>query len=513
LQQAIDVAQRGRRLEPDNSFYDWALMYFYFAGYRDAEAYRVLEEGSRKPRYDDHSYDEAISAIAAHEKVRPLLWEEKMNLSSEIRFLQFAKSRELARLVSWQMWKAEKRGDHARAIEVRFNFARLCQPMLQGRNPLITGLVGMACRSIIWSGNRQRRVRNNQRPPNISDANWFILRSRKSAQSFANYARTHGRADLVPETMQMGELQGRFHAATTSVFDRQQWYGFPPNLMSRILGLTVLSQVSLIQMVALLSLCFFVGVLTLFSQPAPLQRHDVLTSTLAGAAIAALCAVIALRIVNDAHFISYVMQSPGSQPIKAVSCAAIFALAPFLGSVIVPWGMTLWRMWQQRTELFAPPPVRYEGESARHITRDYLSFALTLCIWTLGIIALGCWIAALVALITNATSWTLPFGSSAGQPPITINEPAPVFTAIAAILMIMLYIGWLIKWRWFAPVKLRPLLHSALIWHRQTLLSYLIVSSLFYLLLSVAALEPRREADARFNDYLQRGEISSLNLK
>jgi hypothetical protein len=383
---------------------------------------------------------------------------------------------------------------------------------MQGRNTLISGLVGMACQAIIWSGNPQRRVRSNQRPPKMSDADWFRLRSRKSAQNFADYARAHGRADLVPETMQMGELQGRFHMATTTFFDRQQWYGFPPGLMSRVLGLMVLSQISLIQMAWLLSLCFFVWVVTLFSQPAPLQRRDVLTSTLASAAIAAFCALMGLRLVNDAHIVSFFMESSVATN-GAALCATIFALAPLLGAVIVPWSMTLWRMWKQRAELFAPPPARYEGESARHTTRDYLPLALTLCISALGIIAIGCWIAAVIALLTDATTWTLPFGSSAGGPPITITAPAPFFASFAAITTFLLYIGWLIKWRWFAPVKLRPLLHRALVWHRQTLLTYLIVSSLFYLLLSVAALGPRREADARFNDYLQRGEIAMLKLK
>jgi hypothetical protein len=157
--------------------------------------------------------------------------------------------------------------------------------------------------------------------------------------------------------------------------------------------------------------------------------------------------------------------------------------------------------------------VRYEGESARHFTRDYLPLALALCVWASGIIAIACWIATLVALLTDAKAWTLPFGSSAEQPPTTISAPAQVFANFAALLTFMLYIGWLIKWRCFAPVKLRPLLHGALVWHHRTLLTYLIVSSLFYLLLSIAALGPRREADARFNDYLQRGEISLLHLK
>jgi hypothetical protein len=517
LQAAIAVAQRGRQLEPDNSYYDWALMYFYFAGYRDADAYRVLKEASRKPRYDDHSYDEVLAAIAAHEKVRPLLWEEKIVFASAVSFPHFAKYREMARLVSWQMWKAEQRGDHARAIEVRFDFARLCAPMMEGRNSIITGLVANACRAIMLTGNPARRVRNNQRPPNMSDANWYRLRARKTAQNFADYARAHGRADLVPEIRQRGESSGHFHAASRQIASqaftsRSGWFGIPESTVSGVFSLSMLSRLSLVQILWLLSLCFFLWMVTLFSKPAPLQRRDVLTSTLFSTAIAAIFALAALRLTFGATGLN-AMAQPQAAQIGAIWSGALFFLAPLLGGTLVPWSMTLWRMWNRREELFTPPPARYEGESARHLTRDYLPLAVTLCVWAMGFIAFACWVGALIAWLTNSQSWTLPFGTSTGQPLFIISDPAQNLTIAAAILTIMLYIGWLIKWRWAAPVKLRPLLHAALVWHRQTLVTYLIVSSLFYLLLSVATLELRREADTRFNDYLQRGEISLLNLK
>jgi hypothetical protein len=515
LQQAIEIAQRGQRLEPDNSYFDWALIYFYVAGYRDADAYRVLSKASRKPRFDDHTYDEAISVIAAHERVRPMLWEEKHGFAGAITLPQYVKYRDVARLISWQMWKAEQRGEHARVIAVRSDLARPVPAYATGRNTVIAGLVGRACQAIMWTGNPKRRGSNNQKPSGMSNAAWSRLRARRSAQNFATYARAHGRADVAAETISFHDYGLRFHEASqnyTASFGTVEWFGIPSNLRSQIMSLYLLAQVSLIQIVALVSLCFFVWAVTLFSQPAPLQRRDVLLSTLASAVIAIIFAVVTWRISIGALMGSGAAQTP-KQIFAAIICVCIFAVAPLIGGALVPWGMTLWRMWQQRAELFAPPPARYEGESARHLTRDYLPLAPALCIWALGIVAVGCWIAALVAWLTDATAWVLPFGSSANAAPITIGAPTQVFAGFAALLTFMMYIGWLIKWRWFAPVKLRPLLHAALVWHRQTLLTYLVVSSLFYLLPSLAALEPRREADARFNDYLQRGEISLLKLK
>jgi hypothetical protein len=64
-------------------------------------------------------------------------------------------------------------------------------------------------------------------------------------------------------------------------------------------------------------------------------------------------------------------------------------------------------------------------------------------------------------------------------------EPANAFAAYATMLSLAIYAGWIIKWRWFAPLALRPLLHGALRWYRQTLSIFMIVSAVFYLLFFV----------------------------
>jgi hypothetical protein len=86
LNAAIAIARKGQRLEPDNSFFDWMLAILLWAGYRDDEALRMVQKGSLKPRYDDHTYDDLQATIAARELVRPLLLEEKIALSSATTF-------------------------------------------------------------------------------------------------------------------------------------------------------------------------------------------------------------------------------------------------------------------------------------------------------------------------------------------------------------------------------------------------------------------------------------------
>jgi hypothetical protein len=82
LQHAISIAERGRKLEPQNAFFDTALFTLLLASRRDEAALRVLDRASRKKTYDDHELDRVQNSIAARELIRPLVLEEKRNLTS-----------------------------------------------------------------------------------------------------------------------------------------------------------------------------------------------------------------------------------------------------------------------------------------------------------------------------------------------------------------------------------------------------------------------------------------------
>jgi hypothetical protein len=139
--------------------------------------------------------------------------------------------------------------------------------------------------------------------------------------------------------------------------------------------------------------------------------------------------------------------------------------------------------------------------------------AMTLCTSLTVLAALGCWCAAFVAWMLKSRSWTLPFTLSPLDTPYTLPEPQILFLVFACLLSLAIYVGWIVKWRWFAPLALRPLLHGALRWYRQTLSIFMIVSSMFYLLFSLTSLGSRHEAEAQLDDYLKHGDAVSLRAK
>jgi hypothetical protein len=123
-------------LEPTNSFYDWALIYFLLCARRDTEALRVLDLGSRKPHYDDHFFDSIQASINAQEKVRPLLVEEKQQAVMSALLPHLAKMRHVSRILSWMAWQRQQSGDIQGALQIRSQLARLSWTMMRGKKPV-----------------------------------------------------------------------------------------------------------------------------------------------------------------------------------------------------------------------------------------------------------------------------------------------------------------------------------------------------------------------------------------
>jgi hypothetical protein len=244
-----------------------------------------------------------------------------------------------------------------------------------------------------------------------------------------------------------------------------------------------------------------------------IQPHDVRNSTRFSILLSVVLAVGAIQAALLMSRTTYgVTLSPHLQFAALVAIVA-WLLCPLLFGALFVWAATVRRVWQKKEELKHEPP-RFDDESARHFNPpNYLELATTLCTSLIVFVALGCWLASLVAYILQSRSWTLPFTLSPLHAPYTIPEPEILFLVCACLLSLAIYIGWIIKWRWFASPTLRPLLHGALRWYRQTLSIFMIVSSLCYLLFLLASLGPRREAEAHLNQYLKHGDVTSLRAK
>lgn len=224
LQRVIAFAKRGQKLEPNNSFFDWALCNFCLMGWRDQDAWQALDSGARKNGWNEHLVEDGQSKVAAFEKAcgRTLLWEEKLELHSGIYLSQYARYREAARIISWEGIKAKRRGDHTQALRLWGNIARVAKHMREDGSSYIGGLVGIAIEAIAFGNanyNPRRYLTGSTLPRRVS--------SQQRLAAFQAYAKQHGRADLAREaareTQRKTAYINRVRASTTS----QGLYGVP----------------------------------------------------------------------------------------------------------------------------------------------------------------------------------------------------------------------------------------------------------------------------------------------
>jgi hypothetical protein len=196
LQRVLALCKRGQQLEPNNAYYDWTESYFLALAWRDREAWRALDAAAKKTRWDDHQLDDVRARIAASELLahRPLLWEEKFVMLYAWLFPQYARYREYARIVSWQSIKAQRRGDHAQALRLIGDLAKVTAKMRDNSKFLIERLVAVAMETIAVSG-----ATYDARKGTVPSA-WRRGTPKQQTQarfnSFNAYALAHGRRDL-----------------------------------------------------------------------------------------------------------------------------------------------------------------------------------------------------------------------------------------------------------------------------------------------------------------------------
>jgi hypothetical protein len=196
LQRVLQLCTRGQKLEPKNAYYDWTRAYFLALAWRDEEAWQALDAAAQKPDYDEHQLEELRARIAAREiKLRrPVLWEEKAMMAQSTLFPQFARYREFARIVSWELIKAQRRGDHAQALRLIGSFAKVAAKMRENSKFVIERSVATALEIIVVIS-ATYDARKGLAPPawrKGTPAQQTIARY----NSTSSYAIAHGRRDL-----------------------------------------------------------------------------------------------------------------------------------------------------------------------------------------------------------------------------------------------------------------------------------------------------------------------------
>lgn len=484
LAQAIAIAKKGQQLEPDNSYFDWMLAYFLFAAYRDTEALAVLHEGAQKPRYDDHTLQDVQASIAVHELIRPLLFEEKLAISAALLLPQFAKHRQVARLAVWEGVKAERAGDHARALCIYGDVARSGARMRESSHYLIQSLVAIALEAIAWQGvERKLSKAEEKRLYTLHYRHAPAERARVLSQRFARYAAAHGRADLAAEVRRNGEAVARFREQVHFPVDIIA--GFPDWKFARVLALRWASAALLPQLLLTAFVWVVLSVILWRKQVfgGSVRSLDIASSVLVGGCASALWMVAAIRLGAGG---GRLLHGDNGADAAIAALGVLVAVTPALLGAVYCAAATTWR--HRRTL-----------QAAKMLSKKYIP-------------SLPWWERDLAPLLNLIGTWALHLLTFAAGVNLVIAplSDEPQNYTLPLILSFLCVLRWVIKWLYFTPVSLRPITGSGLRWYRQTLGAFLLLSSIAYLVLSLASLPLRREADAKVDDIIRRGELAVL---
>jgi hypothetical protein len=192
LARVLLLCKRGQKLEPNNAFYDWTLSYFLALSWRDAQAWSALEAAAQKTAWNDHRAEEMQARMAARELLlgRPLLWEEKSRMMWAVLFPEYSRYREYARILSWNSIKAQRKENHAQALRLAGDLAKVAALMRENSRYLIEGLIAVAMEAIAV-GSPTYDARHTGRMPKTRGRGFAA-----EVPNFQAYAIRHGRRDL-----------------------------------------------------------------------------------------------------------------------------------------------------------------------------------------------------------------------------------------------------------------------------------------------------------------------------
>ncbi|MGC8784465.1 MAG: hypothetical protein ACP5RN_08775 [Armatimonadota bacterium] len=220
-QRVLAISNEMIEIDKHNAFPYLAKMCALFALGREEAALSALKVAASCPRYVE--YDLAWARVLAP---RSLTIEARSLAIASVMYLHLAKFRNAMRYARLLADGLQRKGEHARALELREAIAEVGAKMRDSQGVLVTALVGVALQEIAWSGWQKKASRWNEQP---------VQPVMAAATEFASYARRHGRADLAKTTLQeavrsqqlkqdlphyldvMEELWANLHARTLSM--------------------------------------------------------------------------------------------------------------------------------------------------------------------------------------------------------------------------------------------------------------------------------------------------------
>jgi hypothetical protein len=495
LEEVIALARRGQKLEPDNAFFDWMLVYFLMSGWRDGEAWQVLSQAAKKPRFNDYEREWLQANLAAREWQlgRPLLVEEIQPLFLSVDTWPYrSRQREMARILAWEGIKAERRGDHAKALQSYTDFARLMLGAGRQAHSQISALVyeAMGAIALRTDAKRVKFPRLPDNDPHISEK----TARRTVAHYFARYARAHGRADLAQEMTALRLAAAREQDKRRNTFRRTDLFfgvAVQPLRWSVILWWSASLLLMLLPMLALWW-ALLGGALRFARVPEiALDKRRVAWTTLIAAGTTVLCWAIAFYC--GAGWLWGLSLIGGSANTDSL---AVFLLPSFVFLLIglgLPALMAEAAAKRFSREAAPRVPLRERG-------RNFIAnFRLSRLLFN-GAIAL---------LLLAATIWWMGCLFTMSDFPYWFSaafDVFPVWPQLAFCAAVAL--TWLPQF--FAPADDKPRAARHLRLLHRALGNLVVTASVSYLLLLLVSLPVRARANADIAQLIERGERAML---
>ncbi|MDQ3814981.1 MAG: hypothetical protein M3347_13640, partial [Armatimonadota bacterium] len=487
----------------------------------------------RKPRYDDHTQDAVRAQIAVRELNRPQLFEEKIAISASVLLGHLERHRHTALLAVWDGIKAQRRGDHRRALQIYGDIARLGGRMRESSPHLMGSLLGKGIQLIAWE--RGTSLTPHERRQVIGGVDSTQSTSTKLyVTNFAQYAQAHRRPDLADEARREVAVGEQWQQAIRDYWKTIFFAGLSRRTMKATFSLWWMS-VGLLSQLQVTFLVWLILSALLWHQTKD-QRHrndesrdtavrdtamgdravrglDVASSVLWIVSIITVLGIVALRLgAGWGEIMGFFEDSAGGDPASnrplIVTLGLLIALAPVLLGGLYSAAASCWR---HRRELgarlrawltFKPSSFNLfrkaatgatgnDASSVSWLRRDLTPFlkpflALAIC----GGIIFAAWL-----------SWVSVVDSIAnGSPP---DYTLPLTLSVLCLVAVL-------QWRRMAAPLAHPGLLYGVHWYRSTLGAFLVLTSVAYLAVSLASLPLRREADARMGAYLRSGEMALI---
>ncbi len=480
LNRAIEVARRGQKLEPNNSYFDWNLIYFLLCANRDEEALRVLDAASHQPIYDDHSCDLLAAFIRARERVRPTLIEEKWaDVYNDSGYGTFDKATHVINLLSWLAWQKQQNGDVQGAISIRAALARLINAMSDARATHLNN-----------SQQRLKAIWRYDLRPLFSYSSTSRPRIRPSLHAAANNFGTFALANNRPEIAR--ETQNIVQKAANRDLLYRRYDGF---MLSRIFFYTLFTKGCLWSIGVSLALYVALSILLLLSKPVQVERRDVwkVTPLLAFAALIGIfCLNFALSHLQAGGYEPWDLSGEMPQTLWLLGTGMVLLFGAPISLNGLWCALSAW--WRERKA----PEVKAVATGLK-----ILRYALFFVVGSTWFYAISYSIVAFVMLWQGVTSWnvTLP---ALGE--VDFRQPWQNLLFIWPIVAAFSLVSWFFYARIFAAP---PRTHSlyALRRFRQTLLALVPVYSALWVLVALLSIPQRRLAETQLDDLLRHGEV------